>query len=117
MREAVQVTVAAIERRAWLYRNTMVAVAVLIVGCPLAAMLTRSLWPLAGWLLSVPITALFLWCDRRAVDAWCATMIATCAKHQLSLSHVVAVIQAQKHLPAETVGRMLNELVRFAGAT
>src|SRR5258705_9410853 len=53
--EAIDFTLRTIETRARLYRNVLVAVALVSVGSVLASLIGWRVWPLAGLILIVPL--------------------------------------------------------------
>jgi hypothetical protein len=113
LHEIVQLTLRAIEDRARVYRNTVVAVSLVVLAAPVLALVLWSARPLAAWLISIPITIVFLWYDRWIVDRWRRQVMTQCASRGLDLAVVLQILPSQRHLPENTLAGMLEELRAF----
>jgi hypothetical protein len=77
----------------------------------LSALVLWSWRPLVGWLLAVPITALFLWLDARLVRRWRESILAAWVCDALGLEQFRAAMSRIKYLPTSTLTGMFDHLV------
>jgi hypothetical protein len=108
--DLVHLTVATIQRRGALYRNTVVAVSMAIVLSLIASVAFRSWKPLLGCMTVLPITALFLLLDIRLVKRWQDRVLERWIEGAIDLHRFRLAVAEIKHLPAATVHGMLTRL-------
>ena len=110
MQEAIQATLAAIERRARLYRRTVMAVVAIALASPAAALILRSWHPLAGWILLVPVVGGFFLLDGRILRRWRRVVQHRLTEGRLDLSLFSATISRHPLIPRSTLAGMLDLL-------
>jgi hypothetical protein len=116
MRDAIELTLRAIESRARLYRNIVVIVSLSIVGAPIVALVSWSWWPLA-WLAVLPVVvATYLALDTSLVRRWNRRVTAVCLAQGIPLAEFAKTVGSIRTLPQGTVHGMLATL-RPAAAT
>jgi hypothetical protein len=112
MGAAVELTLRAIERRARLYRNTVVAVSALLICSPMAAVALRTWWPLLAVTLIPATVIIFFVLDAREVDEWCSRMRAIQATSTWTLTDFERAARSWRHLPQATLAGMIHTLKR-----
>ncbi len=110
VKEAVNATLRTIERRANLYRNLIISVAVLSALSILMSVIFRSWLPLCGIVLIVPLTGGFLLLDSRQVRRWQADIMEMWRFRSLNLKEFEKMISGFRHVPAQSLDGMLSTL-------
>jgi hypothetical protein len=110
MQAAIQATLTTIRNRARFYRNLVVCVsAVLIVSLILAAVF-RSVIPLMGLSLLVPLAGTYFVLDNRLTRLWSKQILELWAEGKLNLTAFSSVISAHPYVPPATLEGMLGVL-------
>ncbi len=110
VKEALNATLSTIARRAKLYRNLIISVAMLSVLSILISVIIRSWLPLCGIVLVVPLTGGFLLLDSRQVRRWQANMMEMWRFRHLNLKEFEKMISGFRHVPAQSLDGMLSTL-------
>jgi hypothetical protein len=105
--DAIDITVRAIEDRARLYRNLVVAVSTVSMLSILWAVLFRQWLALAALVLLVPLTGAFLFFDSRLVRRWRAGIIEMTGSRGLDSATFLKTISGFRHLPPSALKAML----------
>jgi hypothetical protein len=100
----------AIEKRARLYRNTVVLAAAVAVVSPIASIAASSFRPLAFWSLLFPLVASFLLLDSRVVFAWRDKISKSCVEGNLRLKDLKIALEQTPRAPSRTVAAMVVSL-------
>jgi hypothetical protein len=108
--EAIDFTLRTIETRARLYRNVLVAVALVSVASVLASLIGWRVWPLAGLILIVPLAGGFLFLDCRRVRRWHEAILEMCSTRGLDSAVFLQTLAQFKHVPVGSLHGMLNLL-------
>jgi hypothetical protein len=109
-KNAIDLTMDTIARRAKSYRNLVVAV-VLIGFCSIAvAVATWSFAPLAGFVLLFPVCCLFFFLDDRQVERWRSRLLADWTKGEIEFRYLREAVEANPRLPKNTLQGMLETL-------
>ena len=103
-------TAEVLDRRSRRYRNLVVAVALVGLVAPVAALALWDWRPLLGWLSVVPFVGLFLALDARSVARWRSALLDGWAAGTFDLDALREGVAAIKTLPAGTVAGMLDPL-------
>jgi hypothetical protein len=109
-KDALRLTTATIDRRAFYFRNLVVLIVLLALACPIAALVFWSPRPLVGWLAAVPLCAGHLVVDNRLVARWRSGIQAMWGAGQLHLEDFERSVTSLKMLPAATLRSMLATL-------
>jgi hypothetical protein len=108
--EAVNATLRTIEKRTGLYRNLIVGVCLLSIGCIVFAVIRRNwMWLLGGGLL-VPLTGAYLWLDTRLVGQWQACILTLWLHRGLGLEIYKRTMSSDPRVPSKTLEGMLSVL-------
>jgi hypothetical protein len=108
--DAIDITVRAIEDRARLYRNLVVAVSSVSVLSILLAVLFRHWIALTGFALLVPLTGGFLFFDCRLVRRWRAGIVEMARLRSLDVATFLKTISGFRHLPPNALKAMLSTI-------
>lgn len=109
-RNAIDRTTRTIERRARYFRNQVITVVVVGLLSLAWALAGRSLAPLLGIALLLPVCGLFFFADHRVLDAWRAELLDDWVRRDLELAAFRQAIRANPALPKETTEGMLATL-------
>ncbi len=109
-REAIDATGRVIGRRAWAYRNLVVAVSLLGLGALGWALWWRSGQPLTLLLLFASLCIGFLWHDRRLLNSWRDRLLADWTMGVLDFAALRGALLANPALPRDTVAAMVDSL-------
>lgn len=109
-REALEATGRLIERRARAYRNLVVVVSLVGLGSLGWALWWRSGRPLTLLLLFAPLCIVFLWHDRRLLNAWRDRLLAEWMTGALDFAALRGALRANPALPKTTIAAMLDSL-------
>jgi hypothetical protein len=107
---AIDITVRAIEDRARLYRNLVMAVSAVSLGSILLAVLFRQWLALTGLVLLVPLTGGFLFFDSRLVRRWRAGIVEMMGLRGLDSATFLKTISGFHHLPPNALKAMLETI-------
>ncbi len=110
LKAAIAETIRTIERRTRLYRNVIICVCGLSLGCVAGALGMRNYWPLAGVTLLVPLVALYLMLDHRCVYSWRSGILEQSKRGNLDLDKFVKSVSSYGFLPRATLQDMLASL-------
>jgi hypothetical protein len=105
--DAIDITVRAIERRAKLYRNLVVAVSTVLTLSVCFTALIRQWWPFAGVVFLVPLTGSFLFFDSRVVRRWRGGIVEMIKLRGLDRAIFLKTISGFRHLPLGTLKAMV----------
>jgi len=108
--DAVDITIRAIEDRARLYRNLVVAVSAVSVLSILLSVLVRQWLTLTGLVLLVPLTGGFLFFDSRLVRRWRAGIVEMARLRSLDRATFLKTISGFRHLPPNALKAMLSTI-------
>ena len=114
-RAAIDHTTQVIERRAWSFRNLVVAVVLIGLASLAWALGTRSLSGLVGCLFMIPACNLFLVADTKRLDDWRSALIERWTSRDLDFIAFLHAIRAYPGLPKSTVEAMLATLPSAGG--
>jgi hypothetical protein len=106
-RDAIDLTVAIIVRRAALFRNQIVTIVVSGLLAIVATAVLHSVWPLLVILYWIPIGAFFVYLDNRAVEDWRRALFVHWIDKTLDFVALGSAVRALPTLPKETVAAML----------
>jgi hypothetical protein len=109
-REAIDATGRVIERRAWAYRNLVIAVSLLGLSALGWAFSGRSGRPLAVLLMLAPCCVGFLWRDRQLLNAWRNRLLSYWTTGALDFTALRGALLANPALPKSTLAAMLDSL-------
>jgi len=105
--DAIDITVRAIEDRARLYRNLVVAVSAVSVLSIILAVVFRQWLALTGLVLLVPLTGGFLFFDSRLVRRRRAGIVEMMGLRGLDSATFLKTISGFRHLPPSALKAML----------
>jgi hypothetical protein len=108
--DAIDLTVRAIEGRARLYRNLVVAVSAVLVLSILLSVLFHRWLPISGFVLLAPLTGGFLYFDSRLVRRWRARIVEMTSLRSLERATFQKTISGFRQLPPNTLKSMLSTL-------
>jgi hypothetical protein len=108
--DAIDVTVRAIEGRARLYRNLVVAVSAVSVLSILLTVLFRLWLPLAGFVILVPLTGGYLFFDIHLVRRWRTGIVEMVCLRSLDQPTFLKTISGLRQLPPTALKAMLSTL-------
>lgn len=111
-KDALRLTTSTIDRRAFHFRNLVVLVVLLVLACPVGALVLWSPRPLIGWLAVWPLCASYLVVDSWLVARWQRTLLGNWSMGDLHLEDFTQSISSLKMLPAATLRAMLATLPR-----
>lgn len=106
-KQALQLTTAAIDRRAFHFRNLVVTVVLVVLGCLVAAAVQWSWRPLVGWFFLAPLCGVFLMVDNYIVSRWQTQLLAMWAEGELHVEEFAQSILSLRLLPGATLRGML----------
>jgi hypothetical protein len=109
-REALDATLAVLERRARNLRNLVVLVSVIGVASFVGALVTRPAAGLAGLLVLVPACGFFFFADATLLSGWRSALIASWVKREVDFAAFRDALRATPSLPTETSESMLATL-------
>jgi hypothetical protein len=109
-RDAIDYTTKTIETRARYFRNLIVAVVTLTLISILWAVVTRTISPLAGILLVVPVCGLFFFLDAKLLDAWRSQLLEAWIEKGIDFRALREAVTGVPMLPKGTVQGMLATL-------
>lgn len=109
-KDALQLTTRAIDRRAFHFRNLVVLLVAVALGCGVAALVRWSWRPLVGWLSIVPLCGGFLVLDNFLVSRWQARILAMWVDGALHVEDFAQSILSLRMLPGATLRGMLAML-------
>ncbi len=104
------VTTRLLDRRGRGYRNLIVAVVLIGLGAPVAALVAWDWRPLLGGLLVVPAVGVGLTLDARRVAGWRREVLAAWAAGRLDLDTLRDSFTSVKPLPARTLAGLFDPL-------
>lgn len=113
-KDALDLTTGAIERRARNYRNLVVLVVLIFLGCGVWAVIQFSALPLLAWLLLLPFCGAFFFLDALLVNRWCDRILRMWAREELDLDTFVQSVASIRVLPPRTLGGMVGTLPTVA---
>ena len=108
--EAIDLTVRAIEGRARLYRDLVVAVSAVSMLSILLSILFHRWLLLTGLVLLAPLTGGFLFFDSRLVRRWRAGIVEMASLRSLDRTTFQKTISGFRQLPPNTLKSMLSTL-------
>jgi hypothetical protein len=108
--DAIDITVRAIEDRARLYRNLVVAVSAGSVLSILLSVLFRQWLALTGLVLLVPLTGRFLFFDSRLVRRWRARIVEMLRLRGLDRATFLKTMSGFRRLPPNALKAMLSTI-------
>lgn len=106
-KNALQLTTQTIDRRAFHFRNLVILLVVIVLGCLIAALVQWSWRPLVGWLAVMPLCGAFLVFDNYLVGRWQRQMLKLWADGALHVEDFAQSILALRLLPGATLRGML----------
>ncbi len=106
-RDAIDLTIEQINRRARRFRDQVIAVVIFGAVPAVTAVTLRAFWPLAGWLIIVPVCGLFFCLDARGLGQWRAWVLAAWARGDIELGALDPALRSAPALPRATVDSML----------
>jgi hypothetical protein len=109
-KEAIDLTLRTIERRARLYRNLVAGVVAMPMGSLVSALCFRSWWPLLGVCLLVPATGIYLAVDSWQVRRWAQGILDLRRTKGLDVESFSSIVLTHPWIPKRTVGGMLERL-------
>ena len=112
-RAIIQLTTQSIQHRARQYRNLVIAVVIVGGACACGALLSRSLVPLVGLTLLLPICGGFLAVDAMVVERWRSVVLRDWTARSIDITALRAAIRANPVLPRMTTEGMLTTLPVF----
>jgi len=112
---AIQATLTAIQNRARLYRNLVVSVTVVVIGSVILAVIFRSVIPLLGLLLLVPLAGTYFVLDTRCTRLWSKHILGMWVEGELNLTAFSGAISAHQYVPRGTLEGMLGWLPKNEG--
>jgi hypothetical protein len=108
--DAIDITLRAIEDRARLYRNLVVAVNIVLMLSIVLAVLLRQWLFLAGLILLVPLTGGFLFFDSQLVQRWKTGILEMSRLRGLDVASFSKTISGFRHVPPNSLKAMLSML-------
>jgi hypothetical protein len=109
-RVAIDRTTGTIDRRAKYFRNLIVAVVVVSLGSLGWTAVSRTISPLAGLLLLVPLCGLFFFLDARLLDDWRSYLLEAWVRKDIDFRAFRDAVNAVPKIPKGTLGSMLATL-------
>lgn len=109
-RNAIDITLKAIEKRAKNYRNLIALVVMVGIGSISSAIVTWTLAPVAGLLFIFPVCGLFFFLDSIQLNKWRSTLLISWIREELDFWAFRDVIRVNPHLPKLTVQGMIETL-------
>ncbi len=109
-RAAIDQTTLTIERRARNYRNLVIGVVVVSILSISSALVIRSLAPLLGSLLIIPLCGMFFFTDSKVLEAWRFELLKEWVSRSIDIAGFSAAIRANPILPKGTTEAMLATL-------
>jgi hypothetical protein len=110
VKDALELTTRTIDRRAYHYRNLVVLVVVIVLIFVVWAVIRRSILPLLGLFLLLPLCGGFLFLDAYLVNGWRDRILQMWVEEELNLDAFAKSICAIRLLPAGTLGALLATL-------
>jgi hypothetical protein len=107
---ALALTRQLLDRRSRRYRNLVVAVSLVGLAVPVAALVFWGWQLLLGWLFVVPLAGTALALDLRSVGRWRSTLLDGWVAGTLDLDALRDGLTAIKVLPAATIAGMVDPL-------
>jgi hypothetical protein len=117
MRDAIEATHCAIQKRARLYRKLMMCVSFILLASLVSAIVIRRAAPLFGILLLVPLSGTYFVVDSRFTRRWTRQVAELWAQRKLDLETFATAIRAHPLLPRGAVDGMLMGLPRASHET
>lgn len=108
--EAINLTLRTIERRAWQYRNLVIAVSLTTFVPVILAVLLRRWVVLVGWLALPFYVSGFVLLDQQVVKTWRRGVLQMRAERGLSVTQLEQTLMGFRHLPQATLRSMLAVL-------
>jgi hypothetical protein len=114
MKDALEITLRTVERRAWLYRKTAAIIAISFVLVIASVAVFRSWLPLMALIPIVEVVAAFLVLDNRHVYHWRQSILHLCAEDRLNIASFTKLVCANPMIPQQTIHAMLASLPQAA---
>jgi hypothetical protein len=108
--DAIDITLRAIEERARLYRNLVVAVSAVSVLSILFAVFFRHWLALAGLIILVPLTGAYLVLDSRLLRLWRAGIVEMLRLRGLDVTAFSKTISGFRQVPPNSLNAMISTL-------
>jgi hypothetical protein len=109
-REALDATLAVLQRRARNLRNLVVVVVLIGVASLAGALVTRPASGLAGLLILVPACGFFFFADAMLLGDWRSALVASWVRGEVDFAAFRDALRATPSLPTETTEAMLETL-------
>ena len=109
--EAIDTTLRAIQERAGLYRNLVVAVSLVSVLSVCSAVFLRQWLALAGLIILVPLTGAYLLLDTRLLRLWRARIVEMVRSRGLDVTTFTKIISGFRQVPPNSLRVMISLLL------